>query len=149
MRTLQEPPTRHERKVSSLRQRIRQPGLYLLVVSLLAPLGVADLARNPEHQMSARVYGVLVAGYQTVSPSLWGRCIQCRYAPSCSRYSTQAVDRFGLLQGLRLTHARLRRCQPTVPMGTLDPVPKRGAEEEPPASIPADNTPKKQGSNEA
>ena len=34
----------------------------------------------------------------------------------------QAVERFGILEGLALSWRRLRSCQRSVPLGTLDPV---------------------------
>jgi putative component of membrane protein insertase Oxa1/YidC/SpoIIIJ protein YidD len=50
--------------------------------------------------------------------------ITSRYEPSCSEYSKQAVERFGILEGLVLSWQRLNSCQRTVPMGTPDPVPE-------------------------
>ncbi len=57
--------------------------------------------------------------YQIVlSPLLRPRC---RYAPSCSDYSIQAVRDYGILRGLVLAAWRLLRCNPLSP-GGLDPV---------------------------
>jgi putative membrane protein insertion efficiency factor len=62
----------------------------------------------------------LLRGYQTVvSPYLRA---QCRYHPSCSHYSYEAVERYGVLKGGALTLRRLARCQPWGG-GGLDPVP--------------------------
>jgi len=36
----------------------------------------------------------------------------CRFHPTCSQYSRMAVERHGIVKGLRLTAARLRRCNP-------------------------------------
>jgi putative membrane protein insertion efficiency factor len=36
----------------------------------------------------------------------------CRYYPSCSEYSRQAINRYGLVRGLLFTINRLRRCHP-------------------------------------
>ncbi|WP_245730190.1 membrane protein insertion efficiency factor YidD [Micromonospora pallida] len=47
---------------------------------------------------------------------------QCRYTPTCSAYGLAAVDRYGLAVGGRLAAARLRRCRPEVPLGTVDPL---------------------------
>jgi uncharacterized protein len=49
--------------------------------------------------------------------------VKCRYEPSCSTYGLEAVERYGSRKGLRLAAARLRRCRPGVPFGTVDPVP--------------------------
>jgi len=46
---------------------------------------------------------------------------RCRYAPSCSDYSIQAVRDYGILRGLVLAAWRLLRCNPLSP-GGLDPV---------------------------
>ncbi len=46
----------------------------------------------------------------------------CRFFPSCSVYAEQAVQKYGLTQGIGLLICRLIRCNPANP-GGLDPVP--------------------------
>lgn len=46
----------------------------------------------------------------------------CRYEPSCSHYSHEAIHRYGFVRGVRLTIARLARCTPIGGTG-YDPVP--------------------------
>ena len=63
---------------------------------------------------------MLLRGYQMlVSPYLR---TQCRYHPTCSHYSYEAVEKHGVLKGTALTARRLLRCQPWGGSG-IDPVP--------------------------
>lgn len=46
----------------------------------------------------------------------------CRYAPSCSEYAIQALQKYGALKGSWLAFKRLMRCHPWGGSG-YDPVP--------------------------
>ncbi|HET7583996.1 MAG TPA: membrane protein insertion efficiency factor YidD [Gemmatimonadaceae bacterium] len=62
----------------------------------------------------------LVRGYQLiVSPHLPP---SCRFYPSCSAYSLEALERYGAARGTWLTLKRLARCHP-LHRGGFDPVP--------------------------
>ena len=71
----------------------------------------------------------LVVGFIVALLRFWHRAIspflgqRCRFEPSCSCYSAEAFQRFGLAGGARLAAARLLRCHPFHP-GGFDPVPK-------------------------
>ena len=109
--------------MSPLRKFLRQPATYLALLGVLAAGAYADSFRRPERQLTARAWVALVRGYQSVGSSLLAGYVQCRYQPTCSRYSIETVQRYGLRRGLALTAHRLWRCRGSVPVGTSDPVP--------------------------
>ncbi len=41
----------------------------------------------------------------------------CRFVPSCSEYMYQAVEKYGVIKGLRLGLIRLSKCHPGNPGG--------------------------------
>lgn len=66
---------------------------------------------------------LLYAYRYTISPILPPTC---RFHPSCSAYTLQAVQTHGVAKGVALGAWRLLRCNP-FNLGGLDPVPPRGA----------------------
>ena len=68
-----------------------------------------------------RLFGIgLIRIYRLTLSPLIGR--QCRYLPTCSEYTEDAVKRFGLWRGSWMGLARLQRCGPFGASG-YDPVP--------------------------
>ena len=88
--------TRRRRKPSTLRVLVKQVG-----------------------QVTGRILVALIRGYQRVSrytpPT-------CRFTPSCSEYTAQAIHAYGPLRGSWLGLRRICRCHPFHP-GGHDPVP--------------------------
>ncbi len=69
--------------------------------------------------MKALVLG-LIRGYQlTLSSALGGGC---RYYPSCSQYTYEAVEKYGWVRGSWMGAKRIGRCHPFA-RGGFDPVP--------------------------
>jgi uncharacterized protein len=62
----------------------------------------------------------LVKGYRLLLSPWLGS--SCRFTPTCSVYSIEALERHGAAAGTYLTVARLARCQPWCE-GGHDPVP--------------------------
>jgi putative membrane protein insertion efficiency factor len=62
---------------------------------------------------------VIRAYQRSISPNL---APACRFEPTCSHYAHAAIERHGVLKGLRLAAGRLLRCRPLGGRG-YDPVP--------------------------
>jgi uncharacterized protein len=48
--------------------------------------------------------------------------MSCRYAPTCSEYTSEAICKHGLIKGIMLGTKRILRCNPWGGSG-FDPVP--------------------------
>lgn len=62
----------------------------------------------------------LIRFYQIAISPLKGK--SCRFYPSCSEYTREAIFRFGAIHGLWLGVKRILRCHPFHP-GGYDPLP--------------------------
>jgi putative membrane protein insertion efficiency factor len=69
-----------------------------------------------------RLAGIgLIKAYRLLLSPLLGR--QCRYLPTCSSYTEEAIARYGLWAGCWIGLARIQRCGPFGASG-FDPVPE-------------------------
>jgi putative membrane protein insertion efficiency factor len=108
--------------MSAMWQRLKKHRVALVVLLFLALAG-ADSLRPPDRQITARAYIGMVHGYQRWGRPVANKFVRCRYNPTCSVYSIEAVQKYGIRKGLVLTTKRLFSCTSSVPLGTNDPVP--------------------------
>lgn len=73
----------------------------------------------------------LITLYQHTLSLLIGN--QCRFYPSCSHYTQEAIRKHGLVRGVGLGSKRILRCHPWHP-GGIDPVPEPADSLQPPKS---------------
>lgn len=80
--------------------------------------------KRPFHwsQLPQRGLMLLVRGYRLLLSPWLGS--SCRFEPTCSAYSLEALERHGAAAGTYLTAARIVRCHPWC-NGGFDPVPLR------------------------
>lgn len=82
-----------------------------------------DSFRDPNDQITARLYISGIHAYQKAGRPLLSGIVVCRYKPTCSEYSKEAVRKHGIREGLSLTARRVSACSPDAPPDTYDPVP--------------------------
>ncbi len=67
-----------------------------------------------------RITLILIKSYQKIISPFLGQ--HCRFYPTCSVYTYQAIEKYGFFRGAVLGIKRLLKCHPLHP-GGIDPVP--------------------------
>lgn len=74
--------------------------------------------------MKSLVLLVISAYQRFISPflvALFG--VGCRFRPTCSDYAKEAIEKYGVIPGIKLSAKRVIRCHPGS-VGGVDPVPR-------------------------
>ncbi|PKL45749.1 MAG: membrane protein insertion efficiency factor YidD [Candidatus Riflebacteria bacterium HGW-Riflebacteria-1] len=82
-------------------------------------IGHDSVANAHECSFLARIGLWMIRVYQRVLSPYLGSC--CRFRPSCSHYTYEAIQKYGLLKGCLLGGWRICRCNP-LSRGGDDPV---------------------------
>ena len=73
-----------------------------------------------------KIFILLIRFYQKFISPLFPA--KCRYYPTCSQYTLEAIQEYGAIKGTYLGIKRILRCHP-FHEGGYDPVPKRKIED--------------------
>jgi len=69
-----------------------------------------------------KIINILFKIYKnTLSPFFDYLGIKCKYYPTCSEYSRQAIEKYGIIKGVFLSIKRILKCNP-FSKGGYDPV---------------------------
>ena len=65
--------------------------------------------------------GIIKIYKKTISPILSYFGIKCKYYPTCSEYTKQAIEKYGIIKGCFLGIKRILKCNP-FSKGGYDPL---------------------------
>ena len=69
-----------------------------------------------------RIFIVLIKWYQKhISPWFETKNINCKFYPTCSEYTKQAIEKYGVARGLKKGIRRVLKCNP-FSKGGYDPL---------------------------
>lgn len=78
--------------------------------------------KKQKNNLARRAAISMVRAYQVcISPFIGGRAA-CRFVPTCSEYTRQAIEKYGVARGTIMGMRRILRCRPGGGFG-YDPVP--------------------------
>jgi putative membrane protein insertion efficiency factor len=70
-----------------------------------------------------RLISASIKAYQSTGGGRRWFGVICNFDPTCSEYTLQAIERYGVLRGLKLGFGRIRRCNdPDLPQPIKDPL---------------------------
>lgn len=84
--------------------------------------GSENLRSNPVSRIVRRGCVLLIHGYRLILSPWVGRA--CRFEPTCSHYTEEAIERHGVARGVWMGIRRIARCHPGC-RGGYDPVPDK------------------------
>jgi len=76
--------------------------------------------------MFIKIISLFIRAYQICISPILPPC--CRYTPTCSEYSIEALKSHGIIKGSYISIKRILRCNPLGKSG-FDPVPNTNSEE--------------------
>ncbi len=79
--------------------------------------------RIEKRSIPARMALLALRFYKTYLSILFAG--SCRFEPTCSRYASEAIERYGVARGVWLGMKRLLRCHPLSHKFGYDPVPEK------------------------
>jgi uncharacterized protein len=95
-------------------------------IGMAVPQEEGDTGRSVLPAVAVRMALLALKFYKTYLSFLFAG--SCRFQPTCSQYTYEAIERFGLTRGVWLGLKRLLRCHPLSRKFGYDPVPERDNE---------------------